>query len=134
MLSDRRRLYFSAPTASEISSSQSPPWSVDAPFVELHDRHSTAVLAMSNGAPPAASGVTLIDSQVIRVVGGTLVARTPVADLAAPGTKDAGTQALPLPGAVQRVVPAAIGRSGVIRAPTTKAARNDAADRAQLHP
>jgi hypothetical protein len=76
----------------------------------------------------------VIDSQVIRVVGGTLVARTPVADLAAPGTKDAGTQALPLPGAVQRVVPAAIGRSGVNRAPTTKAARNDAADRAQLHP
>ena len=33
-----------------------PPRSVDAPFVELHDRHSTAVLAMSNGAPPAASG------------------------------------------------------------------------------
>ena len=35
----------------------------------------------------------MIDSQVIRVVGGTLVAmETPVADLAAPGTKDAGTQ------------------------------------------
>ncbi len=35
-----------------------PPRSVDAPFVELHERHSTAVLAMSNGAPPAASGTT----------------------------------------------------------------------------
>src|SRR4029079_8873490 len=29
---------------------------VDAPFVELHDRHSTEVFATSNGAPPAASG------------------------------------------------------------------------------
>lgn len=47
-----------------------------------------------------------------------------------------GSRGRPLLGAraVQRVVPAAIGRSGVIRAPTTKAARNDAADRAQLHP
>jgi hypothetical protein len=35
-----------------------PPRSVDAPFVELHERHSTAVFAMSNGAPPAASGTT----------------------------------------------------------------------------
>jgi hypothetical protein len=35
-----------------------PPRSVDAPFVELHDRHGTAVLPMSNGAPPAASGTT----------------------------------------------------------------------------
>ena len=35
-----------------------PPRSVDAPFVELHERHSTAVLPMSNGAPPAASGTT----------------------------------------------------------------------------
>jgi hypothetical protein len=32
--------------------------SVDAPFVELHERHSTAVVAMSNGGPPAASGTT----------------------------------------------------------------------------
>lgn len=31
---------------------------VDAPFVELHERHSTAVFPMSNGAPPAASGTT----------------------------------------------------------------------------
>jgi hypothetical protein len=31
---------------------------VDAPFVELHDRQRTAVLATSNGAPPAASGTT----------------------------------------------------------------------------
>jgi len=35
-----------------------PPPSVDAPFVELHERHSTAVLPMSNGAPAAASGTT----------------------------------------------------------------------------
>ena len=35
-----------------------PPRSVVAPFVELHERHSTAVLAMSNGAPPATSGTT----------------------------------------------------------------------------
>ena len=32
--------------------------SEDAPFVELHERHSTDVLATSNGAPPAASGMT----------------------------------------------------------------------------
>ncbi len=30
----------------------------DAPLVELHDRQSTAQLAMSSGAPPAASGTT----------------------------------------------------------------------------
>ena len=35
-----------------------PPRSVDAPFVELHERQSTAALVMSNGAPPAASGTT----------------------------------------------------------------------------
>lgn len=34
------------------------PRSVDAPLLELHDRHSTAVLATSSGAPPAASGTT----------------------------------------------------------------------------
>jgi hypothetical protein len=28
------------------------------PFVELQERHSTAVLPMSNGTPPAASGTT----------------------------------------------------------------------------
>jgi hypothetical protein len=31
---------------------------VDPPFVELHERHSTDVFEMSNGAPPAASGIT----------------------------------------------------------------------------
>ena len=35
-----------------------PPRSVDAPLVELHERQSTAQLPMSNGAPPAASGTT----------------------------------------------------------------------------
>jgi len=35
-----------------------PPRSVDAPFVELHERQSTEQLPMSNGAPPAASGTT----------------------------------------------------------------------------
>jgi hypothetical protein len=35
-----------------------PSVSTDEPFVELHERHSTAVLPMSNGAPPAASGTT----------------------------------------------------------------------------
>ena len=39
-----------------VSTWATPPRSVEAPFVELHERHSTAVLAMSNGAPPAASG------------------------------------------------------------------------------
>ena len=31
---------------------------VDAPLVELHDRHKTDMFAMPNGAPPAASGTT----------------------------------------------------------------------------
>ena len=57
----------------------------------------------------------VIDGQVGGGVGGTLVARTPVAVLAAPGTKDAGAEALPGPRAVQGVVPAAVGLLG--RAP-----------------
>jgi len=32
--------------------------SADATFVELHEWQSTAQLPMSNGAPPAASGMT----------------------------------------------------------------------------
>lgn len=40
-----------------VSTWATPP-PVDAPLVELHERHSTDVLAMSNGAPPAASGTT----------------------------------------------------------------------------
>ena len=43
-----------------------PPPSPDAPFLELHDRHSTALLPMSNGAPPAASGTTCRRSDRVR--------------------------------------------------------------------
>jgi hypothetical protein len=76
----------------------------------------------------------VIDGQVRRSVGRTPVARTPVAVLAAPGTKDAGAEPLPGPRAVQGVVPAAVGLAGVLGAAATRAAGDDTTDRAQLHP
>lgn len=81
----------------------------DAPFVELHERHSTDVFAMSNGAPPAASGTNVIYGQVGGCVGAALVARGPVAALATPGAEHAGAESLPGPRAVEGVVPAAVG-------------------------
>ena len=53
--------------------------------------------------------------------------------LATPGAQDAGAETLPGPGAVQGVVAAAVGCSGVDRAATTRAAGHNSADRAQLH-
>ena len=53
--------------------------------------------------------------------------------LATPGAQDAGTEALPGPRAVQRVVAAAVRLPGVLSAATTGTARGDTADRAQLH-
>ena len=48
-----------APVSEPPSSDGLPrPPSVDAPLLELHERHSTDVFATSNGAPPAASGTT----------------------------------------------------------------------------
>ena len=111
-----------------------PPRSVDAPLVELQERQSTAVLAMSNGAPPTASGIDVIDGQVGSGVGGTPVARAPVAALATPGAEHALAEAPPGPRAVLGVVSAAIGLPGVLGAATTRTAGDDTTDRAQLHP
>ncbi len=76
----------------------------------------------------------VVDVQVRRPVGGALVARAPVAVLAPPGPQHAGAEPLPGAGAVQVVVPAPVGLARVHRAATAGAARQDAADRAQLHP
>ena len=77
--------------------------------------------------------VDVIDGQVGGRVGGALVARAPVAVLATPGAEDAGAEPLPGARAVQGVVPATVGLPGVLCAATTRAARQDAADSAQLH-
>ena len=76
----------------------------------------------------------MIDGQVGGSVGGAAVARTPVAVLTTPGPKHPGAEALPGPRAVQGVVPAAVGLAGVLGAAATRAAGDDTADRAQLHP
>ena len=76
----------------------------------------------------------MIDGQVGSGVGGTLVARAPVAVLTAPGTEHAGAEPLPDPRAVQGVVPAAVGLAGVLGAAATRATGDDTTDRAHLHP
>jgi hypothetical protein len=110
-----------------------PPPSVDAPFVELHERHNTAQLPMSNGARPVAGGTTW---STVRSLAGARGAdnqdTSPV--LATPGAEHAGTQSLPGPRAVQGVVPAAVGLAGVLGTAATRAAGDDTTDRAQLHP
>ena len=75
----------------------------------------------------------VVDGQVAGSMGWTPVARAPTAVLATPGAQDAGAETLPGPGAVQGVVAAAVGCSGVDRAATTRAAGHNSADRAQLH-
>ena len=75
----------------------------------------------------------VIDGEVSRSMGVALVARAPVAVLAAPGTEHAGAEALPGPRAVQGVVPAAAGLAGVFATSATHAAGDDTADRAELH-
>ncbi len=75
----------------------------------------------------------VVDRQVTRGVGGTQVARTPVAVLPTPCAEHAGAETLPGPRAVQGVVPVAVGRSCVVGAATTSAARQQAADGAELH-
>jgi hypothetical protein len=67
-------------------------------------------------------------------MGGAAVAQAPVAVLAAPAPKHPGAEALPGPRAVQGVVPAAVGLTSVLAAAATRAAGDDTADRAQLHP
>jgi hypothetical protein len=75
----------------------------------------------------------VVDGQVGGAVGGTLVARAPVAVLTTPGAEHAGAEPLPGPRAVESVVSAAVGLSGVVGTPTAPAAGDDTADRAQLH-
>lgn len=53
--------------------------------------------------------------------------------LAAPGAEHTGAEPLPGPGAVQSVVPAAVGLAGVLGAATAVLARQDTADRAEPH-
>ena len=76
----------------------------------------------------------VIDGQVGGRVSRALVARAPVAVLAAPGAEHAGAEPLPHPRAVQGVVPAAVGLPSMLGAAATRAAGDDTADRAQLHP
>jgi hypothetical protein len=71
----------------------------------------------------------VVDGQVARRVGVALVARAPVAVLAAPGATHAGAEALPGPRAVQSVVPAAVGLASVLGAASTRAAGDDTTDR-----
>ena len=76
----------------------------------------------------------MVDGQVTRSVGGAAVARTPVAVLTAPGSQHPGAEPLPGARAVDRAVPARAGPPRVRRAAATRAAGDDTADRAQLHP
>ena len=75
----------------------------------------------------------VIDGQVRGSVGVALVAGTPVTVLTTPGPQHAGAEPLPGPRAVQGVVATAVRLARVRRAATTRAARQYAADRAQLH-
>jgi hypothetical protein len=75
----------------------------------------------------------VIDGQVARRVAVTLVGRAPVAVLATPCPEYSRTQALPLPCAVQGVMPAVVRLSGVLGAPTAGSAGGNAAHRAELH-
>ena len=76
----------------------------------------------------------MIDGEVGSGVGRALVARAPVPMFATPGAQHAGAEPLPGPRAVHGVVPGAVGLPGVLGAATTRAAGDDTADRAQLHP
>ncbi len=76
----------------------------------------------------------VVDGQITGGVGGTIEAGARVAVLATPRPKHAGTETLPCPRAVQGVVPAAVGRSGVLGAAVTREAGDDATDGAELHP
>jgi hypothetical protein len=74
----------------------------------------------------------VVDGEIARRMAGALVARAPVPVLAAPRPKHACAEALPLPRAVQRVVAAAVRLASVRGAATTRPARRNAADRAEL--
>jgi len=74
----------------------------------------------------------VVDGQVARRMGVALIAGTPVPVLTTPSAEDACAEPLPGPRAVQRVVAAAIGRSRVDSAATTRTAGRDATHRAEL--
>ena len=61
------------------------------------------------------------------------VARAPVTVLATPRPEHSCAQALPGPRAVQGVVAAPVRQPGMDEAPTPRSARDDTADRAELH-
>ena len=86
-----------------------------------------------NGRTASGERDDVADGQVARAVGGTQVAQVPVAVLTPPDTEDAGAEALPAPGDVQGVVPAAVGLPGVVGAAATRAACDDTTERARLH-
>jgi len=75
----------------------------------------------------------VIDGQVGSGVGGTLVARAPVAALATPCAEHSDAKALPGLRAVQGVVPAAVRVACVLGAATARTAGDDTTDRAELH-
>jgi hypothetical protein len=104
-----------------------------APFVELQERQRTAQLPNVEGCAARGERHDVIGGQVGSGVGGTLVARAPMAMFATPRPKHSGAEALPGPGAVQGVVAAAVRQPGMDEAPTTGSARDDAADGAELH-
>jgi len=76
----------------------------------------------------------VIDAQVRGSVGGTPVARAPVAMLTTPGPQHPSAEPLPGSRAVQGVVARSVGLARMLGAATTSAAGDDTADRAQLHP
>ena len=75
----------------------------------------------------------VIDGQVAGRMPVALVTGAPVSVLAAPCPEHSRTQALPPPRAVQGVVAAAVRLPSVPGAATTRSARDDAADGAELH-
>ena len=75
----------------------------------------------------------VINGQVAGAMGAALVAGAPVTVQPSPGAEHARAEVLPGSGAVRGVVPAAVGLPGVVSAAATRAAGDDATDRAQLH-
>ena len=92
------------------------PSPVDAPFVELLERHRHRRVRDVEWRTARGERHDVIDRQVGGSVRRALVARAPVAVPTAPGTQDAGAEPLPGAGAVQGVVPTAVGLAGVLRA------------------
>jgi hypothetical protein len=75
----------------------------------------------------------VINGQIRGSVGRTLVAEAPVSVLTTPGAEHAGAQTLPGARAVEGVVPTAVRLLGVRGAAAPSAARQHAADGAELH-